>query len=305
MNKITEKLLKLVADYEGSFKGAFNIRENGSCAGRQSSQNIAIASKIDRPGLDITVKDGTKNETVCIPAIVTHGGMDDIVYNDFYIGDHCDIVIISGCGVHTDTEEHARHDGVHTFHIGANTRIKYIEKHIGSGNGEGIRSINPKTEIDMKENSYLEMDTTQISGISIAKRYTHATVAENSKLIVHERLYTQGKEKVDTDFLVELNGDNSKADIVSRSVARDDSYQNFVSTIVGNAKCTGHSECDSIIDENAIVDSTPRLVAKCKEASLIHEAAIGKIAGEQILKLQTLGLSQEQAENQIIDGFLS
>ena len=305
MNKIAEKLLKMVSDYNGSFSGAFNIRENGLCSSQHSSKNISIRSKKNNKGLDITVKNHTKGETVCIPAIVTHGGIDDVVYNDFVIGDDCDIVIVSGCGVHTDTQDQAKHDGVHTFRIGKNTHVKYIEKHVGTGLGVGDKTINPKAEIMIDENSFLEMETTQISGISKAKRYTHATVGKNAKLIVHERLYTQGNERVDTDFLVDLKEEGSKADIVSRSVARDKSYQNFVSTIVGHTKCSGHSECDSIIDEQAVVDSTPRLVARSKEAALIHEAAIGKIAGEQILKLQTLGLSEQEAENQIIDGFLS
>ena len=305
MNSIAKNLLELVSYYNQKSKTAFNVRENGKCVSQQSSKNILIQSKTEKSGLDITVKDNTMGETVCIPAVVTKGGIDDIVYNDFYIGENCDITIVSGCGVHTDDSSEAKHDGIHRFFIGAHSKVRYVEKHVGTGKGSGNKTINPITEIELKPNSYLEMNTTQISGVDQAVRKTHAVLDEKAKLVVHERLFTQGKEKVDTNFLVELNGKDSSTDIVSRSVARDQSYQNFVSTIVGNEACKGHSECDSILDEEAVVDSTPRLVAKCKEASLIHEAAIGKIAGEQILKLRTLGLTEEEAENQIIDGFLA
>ena len=305
MNSIAEKLLQMISENAEPKVEAFNIRENGKCSKICCSDNIKIVPKENNAGLDITVLPGTKNETVSIPAIVTEGGIDDVARNDFYIGDDCQIVIVSGCGIHTDTDQDSSHDGIHSFHIGKNCHIKYIEKHVGTGIGIGIRAINPIADIEIDENSYLEMDTTQISGVSVAKRKTTAKVAAGSKLVVHERLFTQGIERVHTDFVVELNGEDSKADIVSRTVARDNSYQRFMSTIVGNAKCTGHSECDSIIDNGAIVDSLPRLIAKNKNASLIHEAAIGKIAGEQILKLQTLGLSEEQAENEIINGFLS
>ena len=302
MNPIAKKLLSFIADYT---QGALHIRENGKCVSQHASPNVTITSKKANSGLNIVVHSACKNETVCIPAVVTSGGIDDIVYNDFIIEEGAEVTILSGCGVHTDDDLQARHDGIHHFHIGKNSRVHYIEKHIGTGSGSGNKTINPMSEIEMMEGSFLEMDTTQISGISKAIRKTHATLDAGAKLVVRERLFTQGKESVDTDFLVELNGDDSSADIVSRTVARDHSYQNFVSTIVGKARCKGHSECDSILDEQAIVDSTPRLVASCKEANLIHEAAIGKIAGEQIMKLKTLGLSEEEAENQIIDGFLA
>ena len=305
MNGITKKLIDFVSDVKEDFKGAYHIREDGKNIECHSSEHITITDKVDHPGLNVVVEEGTKNETVCVPATVTVGGLDDIVRNDFIIGDDCDITVVSGCGVHTEDEGRARHDGVHHFVIGKNSRVKYVEKHIGMGSGKGEKSINPQSFIEMKEGSYLEMDMIQISGVDVAKRNTKVTLAKGAKLVVRERLFTQGKERVDTNFVVELNGENSSADVVSRTVARDDSYQNFTSTLIGNTACTGHSECDSIIDENAIVDSTPCLLAKCKEASLIHEAAIGKIAGEQIVKLQTFGLSQEEAENQIIDGFLA
>lgn len=305
MNDVTKKILEVVSDFTGTFKGAYNIRENGQCAGRQSSKNIKIESKKDLPGLDITVLKGTKNEVVYIPACVTKGGVDDLVYNDFFIGEDCDIVIVAGCGVHTDSEEEARHNGIHRFFVGENARVKYEEKHIGMGTGDGARTIDPVTEVVLKKNSYLEMDTSQIGGVSKSVRKTTATAEEGAKLVIKERLYTEKDQTAETFFEVELNGEGSGADIVSRSVAKDESYQNYVSTIIGNASCTGHSECDAIIDGKAIVDASPRLFARNSDASLIHEAAIGKIAGDQILKLRTLGLTEEEAEKKIIEGFLA
>ena len=305
MNSITKKLLELVSDFTGSFNGAYNIREDGQCAGRMSSENIKIESKTDNPGLDITVRPGTKDEVVYIPACVTKSGIDDLVYNDFYIGENADVLIVAGCGVHSDGEEEARHSGIHRFFIGENARVHYEEKHIGTGIDGGNRVIDPVTDAILEKNSYLEMNTTQIGGVQHTCRKTTATVAEGAKLVVRERLYTEFDQKAETFFQVDLNGAGSGADIVSRSVAKDQSYQNYVSTIVGNAPCTGHSECDAIIDGEAIVDASPRLYARNKDASLIHEAAIGKIAGEQILKFRTLGLTEEEAEKKIIEGFLA
>ena len=305
MNDITRKLLEMVSDFKGSFKGAYNIRQDGECAGRVSSANIRIDSKTDKPGLDIHVKPGTKGETVYIPACVTQGGLDDLVYNDFFIGADSDIVIVAGCGVHTDDSSTARHNGIHRFFVGENARVKYVEKHVGTGKGKGNRKIDPVTDVVLEKNSYLEMDTTQISGVDYTLRKTTATAAEGAKLVVRERLFTEGEQRAETYFQVDLNGEGAGADIVSRSVARDQSYQVYESTIVGNAPCTGHSECDAIIDGDAIVDASPRLFARNQDASLIHEAAIGKIAGEQILKFRTLGLTEEEAENKIIEGFLA
>ena len=305
MNSITQKLLELVSDFTGTFNGAYNIREDGQCAGRMSSENIKIESKTDNPGLDITIRPGTKDEVVYIPACVTHSGVDDLVYNDFYIGANSDVLIVAGCGVHSDGEGEARHNGIHRFFVGENARVRYEEKHIGTGSGTGARVIDPVTDAVLEKNSYLEMNTTQISGVQHTRRKTTATVAEGAKLVVRERLYTENDQKAETFFEVDLNGEGSGADIVSRSVAKDQSYQNYVSTIIGNAQCTGHSECDAIIDGDAIVDASPRLYARNKEASLIHEAAIGKIAGEQILKFRTLGLTEEEAEKKIIEGFLA
>ncbi len=305
MNAITKKLLELVSDFKGSFKGAYNIREDGLCAGRVSSENIKIEPKSDKPGLDITVRPGTKGETVYIPACVTKGGVDDLVYNDFYVGENADIVIVAGCGVHTEDDGEARHNGIHRFFIGENAKVRYEEKHVGTGDGKGERVIDPVTDVVLEKNAYLEMDTVQISGVDKTMRKTTAKAAEGAKLVIRERLFTEGEQHAETFFQVDLNGEGSGADIVSRSVAKGHSYQNYVSTIVGNAPCTGHSECDAIIDDEAIVDASPRLYARNKDASLIHEAAIGKIAGDQILKFRTLGLTEEEAEQKIIDGFLA
>ena len=305
MNSVTKNILELVSDFKGTFNGAYNIRENGQCAGRMSSENIKIESKTDKPGIDIKVRPGTKGEVVYIPACVTKGGVDDLVYNDFYIGEGSDIVIVAGCGVHTDNHSEARHNGIHRFFVGENARVRYEEKHIGIGSGDGKRTIDPVTDVVLEKNSYLEMNTTQISGVDHTIRNTTAKVAEGAKLVIRERLYTEKEQRAETYFNAELNGEGAGADIVSRSVARDKSYQNYESTIVGNAPCTGHSECDAIIDGDAIVDASPRLFARNKDASLIHEAAIGKIAGEQILKFRTLGLTEEEAENKIIEGFLA
>ncbi len=305
MKDITKKLLELVSDFKGNFQGAYNIREDGQCAGRVSSENIIIESKKDKPGLDITIRPGTKGETVYIPACVTKGGIDDLVYNDFFVGEGADVLIVAGCGVHTEDDSEARHNGIHRFFIGENAKVRYEEKHIGTGKGEGNRVIDPVTDIILEKNAYLEMNTTQISGVDKTTRKTTAKAAEGAKLVIRERLFTEGDQRAETFFQVDLNGEGSGADIVSRSVAKDQSYQNYVSTIVGNAPCTGHSECDAILDDDAIVDASPRLYARNKEASLIHEAAIGKIAGEQILKFRTLGLTEEEAEQKIIDGFLA
>lgn len=305
MNEITEKMLGEISDYSGNFQGAYNIRENGCSVARKSSDHIKIEPKTDEPGLDIRILPGTKGESVSIPACVTHGDVDDLVYNDFYVGEDADVVIIAGCGVHTETGEPARHNGIHRFFLAKNSHVKYVEKHIGTGKGAGIRTIDPVTEIFLEENAVLEMDTAQIGGVDKTTRKTKATVAAGGRLLVRERILTEKEQTADTEFEVELNGENSAADIISRSVAKGASRQSYVSTIVGNAPCTGHSECDAIIDGTAVVDAAPKLWAHNADAALIHEAAIGKIAGEQILKLRTLGLTEEEAEAKIIEGFLS
>lgn len=305
MNEITKKLLKLISDYKGSFTGAYNVREDGECAGRQSTEHIKIESKTDKPGLDIHILPGTKDEMVSIPACVTHGDENDLVYNDFYVGENADVVIMAGCGVHTENGEPARHNGIHRFFLAEGARVKYVEKHIGTGNGTGVRSIDPVTEAELAKNAVLEMDTAQIGGVDNSFRKTSAKLGEGAKLVIRERILTEKDQVAKTEFEVELNGENSGADLISRAVAKGNSHQEYISTIKGNAKCTGHSECDAIIDGNGTVDAAPKLCAHNSDAALIHEAAIGKIAGEQILKLRTLGLTEQEAENKIIEGFLN
>ena len=305
LDQVTRDLLSLISDWDGKYKGAYNIRVDSTCAGRQSSDNIAILSKEDKPGLEIRVRPGTKGEKVSIPACVTHGKIDDLVYNDFYIGEDADVTIVAGCGVHTTTGEPARHNGIHRFFLAPGARVKYIEKHVGTGKGAGLRTIDPVTEAFLEKGAYLEMDTSQIGGVDRTTRETRCTLGEEARLVIRERLLTEKDQTARTLFTVTMKGDDSAADVVSRSVARDSSRQVYESTIIGEARCTGHTECDAIISDRAQVDASPRLFARNEDAALIHEAAIGKIAGEQILKLRTLGLTREEAEARIVEGFLS
>ncbi len=304
MNEITKELLRQVSDYKDGYEGAYNIRENGGCAGRKSTEHIRIESKTDAPGLEIHILPGTKGETVSIPACVTHGGVDDIVYNDFFVGEGADVLIVAGCGVHLETGEPARHNGIHRFFLEKNSHVIYQEKHVGTGNGLGQRSIDPVTEVYLKEGSELEMDSLQLGGVDHTIRKTSGVVGKDAKLIIRERILTDGEQQAKTEFEVEMEGENSSVNLISRSVARGHSYQAYRSRIVGNAACAGHSECDAILAEDGRVDAAPELTANHPEAALIHEAAIGKIAGEQILKLRTLGLTEEEAEAKIIAGFL-
>ena len=304
MNDITKKLLGKISDFAGSFTGAFSIRENGCSVAMQSDKNVSIKAKKDAPGLDIVVVPGAKDERISIPACVTHGDIDDLVYNDFYIGENAEVTIIAGCGVHTETGEPARHNGIHSFHLEKGAKVKYIEKHYGSGDGDGQRIMNPGTEVTMDEGSYMEMETTQIKGVDSTIRTTKADLAAGARLVIRERLLTHGRQSAISKFNVSLNGEDSSANVISRSVAKEESYQQFISTINGNAKCAGHTECDAIIMDNARISAVPELTANNPDAALIHEAAIGKIAGEQIIKLMTLGLTEEEAEAQIVNGFL-
>ena len=304
MDAIQKSLLQQVADIEQIPVGAFNIRANGELDSRNTTANIDIVTKVDKPGIDIIIKPGTKNESVHIPVIITKSGLKDLVYNDFYIGEDCDVTIVAGCGIHCSGEEESRHDGIHTFHLGKNAKVRYIEKHYGDGDGNGEKVMNPTTIMELDEGSYLEMETTQIKGIDSTKRDTRGTVAAGATLIVKEKLMTHGKQYAETDFVVDLNGEDSSANIISRSVAKDTSKQVFRAVINGNNRCAGHSECDAIIMDNAVVVAIPEIVANSTEASLIHEAAIGKIAGEQLIKLMTLGLTEAEAEEQIVNGFL-
>ncbi len=304
MNKIQLDLLEQIAGIHEIPQGAFNFRIDGEAAGRNTTENIDIVTKENGQGIDIFIKPGTKNESLHMPVILSKTGMVDLVYNDFHIGEDCDVTIVAGCGIHNGGDEKSQHDGIHRFFVGKNARIKYIEKHYGQGDGKGENVMNPTTEIYIEKGGYMEMETAQIKGINSTDRKTFAKLDDDATLIVKEKLMTHGNQYAETNFDVELNGENSSAHVVSRSVAKDESKQLFLSNIKGNNKCNGHTECDAIIMDSAVVKAVPEITAAHVEASLIHEAAIGKIAGEQITKLMTLGLSEKEAEEQIISGFL-
>ena len=304
MDKLEKNLLKLVADIEKTPMGAYNIRKNGEGIERNTTANIDIVTKKDKPGIDIIIKPNTKKESVHIPVILTQGGITDVVYNDFYIGENADVVIIAGCGIHNSTCETSQHDGIHAFHLAKGAKIKYIEKHYGEGEGTGDRILNPQTIINLDENATMEMESVQIKGVSSTVRETYANLKKGSNLVITERIMTTGKQTAKTVFDVNLDGENSSVHVASRSVAEDESVQEFISNIKGNEKCFGHVECDAIIMGKGRVISEPKIEANNVDASLIHEAAIGKIAGEQLIKLMTLGLTEKEAEEQIINGFL-
>lgn len=304
MDKIQENLLAEIADLHGVPEGAYNIRSNGVSVQRNCTANIDIETKNDKSGIDIYIRPGTKNESVHIPVILDKNGLKEKVYNDFHIGEGADVVIVAGCGIHCGGADDMQHDGIHTFYVEKNARVKYIEKHYGEGDGNGKRVLNPETVIYLSEGAYMEMEATQIKGVDSTVRVTKAKVGDNAKLVIHEKIMTHGNQLAKTDFIVDLDGENSAANVVSRSVAKDNSKQIFISNIRGNNKCSGHTECDAIIMDNANVSAIPEIVAGNVDASLIHEAAIGKIAGEQLVKLMTLGLTEKQAEEQIVSGFL-
>ena len=304
MNNTEKELLKIIADMEGTPSGAYNIRANGALADRHITENIDIRSKTDKPGIDIIIRPGTVGETVHIPVIISETGLNDLVYNDFIIGDGADVTIMAGCGIHNCGSEESRHDGIHTFYVGKNATVRYVERHYGDGEGDGSRNMNPTTVINIAEGGYMEMETTQISGIDDTTRITRAVVEKNATLVIREKLLTEGVQNAETDFTVDLNGENSGANVISRSVAKGNSTQVFRSNINGNALCSGHTECDAIIMDNAHVSAIPEINANHIDASLIHEAAIGKIAGEQLIKLMSLGLTEQEAEAEIVNGFL-
>jgi len=304
MDIIQKTLLAEIADLHEVPEGAYNIRKNGELDSRNTTANINIVTKEDKPGIDIIIAPGTKKESIHIPVIISETGLKDLVYNDFYVGEDADVTIIAGCGIHNCGDQDSGHDGIHTFHLAKNAKVRYVEKHYGDADGKGGNIMNPTTEIHLEEGAYLEMVTTQIKGIDSTERKTTGTLADNATLIVKEKIMTHGSQKATTDFVVDMNGENCHADIVSRSVAKDESVQKFVSVMNGNNACTGHSECDAIIMDKACVTATPELTANHVDAGLIHEAAIGKIAGEQLIKLMTLGLTEQEAEEQIINGFL-
>ena len=304
MDSIQKELLEAVAELHEIPAGAYNIRANGESAARNTTANIDIVSKTDVSGIDIKIKAGTKKESVHIPVLLSQSGLEEMVYNDFYIGDDCDVVIVAGCGIHNGGDAASRHDGIHRFFVGKNAHVKYVEKHYGSGDGKGERIMNPQTEVDLGENSEMEMEMVQIKGVDSTVRTTKASLKKGAKLVVTERLMTHGNQRAESKFDVDLNGVDSSANIISRAVARDNSVQIFKSVINGNAKCSGHTECDAIIMDNANISAIPEITANNPDAALIHEAAIGKIAGEQIIKLMTLGLTEKEAEEEIVNGFL-
>ena len=304
MNEIEKKLLEKIADLHSTPSGAFNIRKNGSTLDRASSKEIEIIPKKDKSGIDIKIKDGTQNKSVHIPVIITVGGLNDLVYNDFYIGKNCDVVIVAGCGIHNATCKTSMHNGIHSFHVGENSKVKYIEKHVGEGEGSGGKILNPVTKIYLKKNSQMQLETLQLGGVSSTMRKTNAIIGDNSSLKIQENILTTDSQTAKTIFNVTLKGENSSVEVVSHSVAKDSSFQEFKSNIIGENICFGHVECDGIMLDKARIVSLPMIDARNSNASLVHEAAIGKIAGDELVKLMTLGLSQKEAENMIINGFL-
>ena len=304
LSAIQKNMLKEIAGYESIPEGAYNLRSNGTLAGRRTTANIDIQTKTDKPGIDIIIKPGTKNERVDIPVILTQTGLNDLVYNDFYIGEGADVLIVAGCGIHNAGGLKSEHDGIHAFHVGKNARVKYVENHYGEGEGTGERVLNPTTEVEIDEGGYMEMETSQIRGVDSTYRKTRAKLGDKAILVIKEKILTHGHQKATTDFVVDLNGVDSGAHVISRSVATEDSYQKYMSCVNGNNRCNGHTECDAILMDNGQVDAVPMVNAHTTEARLIHEAAIGKIAGEQLDKLMTLGLTEKEAEEEIVNGFL-
>ncbi len=304
MEQVDKSLLKEISDIDGEIKGAYNIRKNGKGIERKVTDNVNIVTKEDKPGIDIFVKENTKFEFVHIPVIITESGLNDVVYNDFYIGKNSNVVIIAGCGIHNDHHKDSQHDGIHRFFLEEGAKVKYIEKHYGEGSGDGKRILNPVTEVHLKKGANMEMETVQIKGVDSTVRKTTGILEDDTNLLISEKIMTHGTQTAKTIFTVELNGENSSTKVTSRSVATEKSVQQFESHVTGNTKCFGHVECDAIIKDEAKVIAIPSIIANNVEANLVHEATIGKIAGEQLIKLMTLGLDEKQAEQEIINGFL-
>ena len=304
IDAVQKQLLQEVADLHDIPEGAYNLRANGQSIGRNTTANIDIQTKPEGNGIDIRIKEGTKNESVHIPVIVSESGIKETVYNDFFIGDDCDVLIVAGCGIDNCGNQDSQHNGIHRFFVGKNAKIRYVEKHYGSGDGSGERILDPVTEVYMDEGSTMEMEMAQIKGVDSTERTTIAELKKDAKLVVRERLMTHGEQHALSVYKVSLNEEGSSADVVSRSVARGTSYQKFDACIIGNAACSGHTECDSIIMDSGRILAVPSLEANSIDAALVHEAAIGKIAGDQLIKLMTLGLTESEAEEQIINGFL-
>jgi len=308
MEKLTEvqkRLIREVADLHEVPIGAYNFRANGGLAGRNTTANIDIVSKEDGSGIDIRIKPGTVRESVHIPVVLSESGLKETVYNDFYIGENSDVTIVAGCGIDNCGVQDSQHDGVHRFYVGKGAKIRYVEKHYGSGDGLGKRILNPVTEVYMEEGSSMEMEMVQIKGVDSTERTTIAELKKDARLVVRERLMTHGEQYAISIYKVTLQEEGGSADVVSRSIARDRSYQKFDACVIGNAPCKGHTECDSIIMDEGTILAVPSLEAHHVDAELVHEAAIGKIAGEQLIKLMTLGLTEQQAEEEIINGFLA
>lgn len=306
MNVIEQNILKEVAGLDALPVGAYNIRANGASAARNTTANIDIVTKEDKPGIDIKIKAGTKNESVHIPVVISQAGLKDMVYNDFFIGEGADVTIVAGCGIHSCGDADSAHDGIHTFFVEKNAKVRYVEKHYGEGDADatGKRLMNPTTVVHLAEGAQMTMETSQIAGIDDTMRVTEADLADGAKLEIRDSIMTTGEQTADAVFTADLNGEDCSCNIISRTVAKGNSKQHYTSTLNGNNRCAGHTECDSILMDNAYVLATPQLSAATTEASLIHEAAIGKIAGDQLIKLMTLGLTEEEAEEQIISGFL-
>lgn len=304
LSKIDKELLSEIADLHSVPQGSYNIRKDGKLFARNSTADIEIVSKKNKDGIDIIVKQDVKNKSVHIPVIVTKAGFKDLVYNDFYIGDNAEVTIVAGCGVHNNTDEASGHNGIHSFHIGKNAKVVYIEKHLGLGKGSGDKILNPTTKITMDENSYFEMQTIQLGGVSYSNRKTNAKLKAGAELSVTEKILTTENQEAITNFVVDLAGENSRCNVVSRSVAKDNSYQEFKSKLVGKSACFGRVECDAILMGDARVKSVPEIDAVVKDATLNHEATVGKIAGEQLIKLMSLGLTEQDAEDMIIKGYL-
>ncbi len=304
IDRLDSELLEQIAGFHDIPAGAYNIRKNSTAAGRRSTEHIEIISKEDKPGIDIRIAPGTKNESVHIPVIITEAGIEETVYNDFFVGDDCDVLIIAGCGIHNSGDQKSEHDGVHRFFIGKNAHVKYVERHYGAGEGTGERVMNPHTKVELGENSVCEMEMVQIKGVDSTVRGMDAVLASNAKLVVTERLMTHGQQKARSDMRIELNGTGSSAQVVSRSVARDGSEQVFNPCAVGNNACAAHIQCDSIIMDAAKIRSIPEIAANHPDAQVIHEAAIGRINNDQLLKLESFGMTETEAEEIIIEGFL-
>ena len=304
MDTIQKHLLEQVAGLHEVPEGAYNIRANGQKAGRNTPANIDIVTTTDKDGIDIIIKPGTRHESVHIPVVLSVSGLKDMVYNDFFIGEDSDVTIIAGCGIHNCGVQTSEHSGIHTFHVGKNARVRYVERHYGEGDGGGENIMNPTTVVELDEGGYMEMETTQIRGVDSTVRTTTAKLGKNSTLIIKEKVMTHGKQLAKSDFTVDLDGEGCHTNVISRSVARDRSRQVFLARINGNTACYGHSACDAIIMDEGVVSAIPEVTANCLDAQLVHEAAIGKIAGEQLTKLMTLGLTEKEAEEQIVNGFL-